>query len=130
MGAPSAGDVIAAFLKLRRQKEEIVSRHKDELAPINEKMGKLENYMLDLLNKAGVDSMAFKGVGTMFKKNTQSVTVDDWEATLGWIRAHEAWEFLERRVSKTVVQEYSEAQGEVPPGVKVTNDIVVQVRKD
>lgn len=130
MSAPSAGDVIAAFLKLRRQKEEIAARHKEEMAPINDKMGKLETYMLNLLNQAGVDSMAFKGVGTMFKKNVQSVTVAEWDATLAWIRANEAWEFLERRVSKTVVQEYSEARGEVPPGINVTNDVVVQVRKD
>jgi hypothetical protein len=125
----SAGQVIAAYLKLRQQKDKLYEKQKSEMAPLNEKMDKLESYMLALLNKANVDSMAFKGVGTMFKKNVQSVTVEEWEATLDWIRSQNAWEFLERRVSKTVVQEYSEAHGEVPPGVKVTNDTVVQVRK-
>lgn len=129
MPTPSAGDVIAAYLKLREQKAEIADRHKEEMAPFNEKAQKLEVYMLNLLNQAGVDSMAFKGVGTMFKKNVQSVTVQEWDATLAWIKTQGAWEFLERRVSKTVVQEYSEAHGEVPPGIQVTNDVVVQVRK-
>ena len=129
MPTPNAGDVIAGYLKLREQREELSKRHKEEMAPINEKMGKLEIYMLDLLNKASVDSMAFKGVGTMFKKNVQSVTVEEWADTLAWIQAQNAWEFLERRVSKTVVQEYTESTGEVPPGIKVTNDVVVQVRK-
>lgn len=129
MPAPNAGDVIAAYLKLREEKTRLADEHKEEMAPLNEKMGKLENYMLSLLNAASVDSMAFKGVGTMFKKNVQSVTVEEWDATLAWIRGGEHWEFLERRVSKTVVQEYSEASGEIPPGIKVTNDVVVQVRK-
>lgn len=125
----SAGDVIAAYLKLREQKTEMADRHKDEMAPVNEKMTKLETFMLDLLNKANVDSMAFKGVGTMFKKDTTSVTAEEWDATLQWIRDNNAWEFLERRVSKTVVMEYAEQNGEYPPGLKVTNATVVQVRK-
>lgn len=127
--AISAGDVIVAYLKLRDEKAKLADKHKDEMAPFNEKMTKLENYMLDLLNKAGVDSMAFKGVGTMFKKETTSVTAEEWNATLDWIKANNAWEFLERRVSKTVVMEYAEANGEYPPGLKVTNATVVQVRK-
>lgn len=125
----SAGDVIAAYLKLRETKTEMADRHKDEMAPVNEKMTKLETFMLDLLNKANVDSMAFKGVGTMFKKDTTSVTAEEWDATLQWIRDNNAWEFLERRVSKTVVMEYAEQHGEYPPGLKVTNATVVQVRK-
>lgn len=129
MPAPNAGDVIAGYLKLRDEKAVLAEKHKEDMAPLNEKLQRLEVYMLSLLNAASVDSMAFKGVGTMFKKNVQSVTVEEWDATLGWIRGGEHWEFLERRVSKTVVQEYSEASGTIPPGVKVTNEVVVQVRK-
>lgn len=127
--APAAGQVIEAYLQLRALKEGLSNKHKDEMAPVNLKMEKLENYMLSLLNSANVDSMAFKGVGTMFKKDVQSVTVAEWDATLQWIKDNNAWEFLERRVSKTVVNEYAEANGEVPPGIAVTNTTVVQVRK-
>ena len=42
MPTPNAGDVIAGYLKLREQREELSKRHKEEMAPINEKMGKLE----------------------------------------------------------------------------------------
>ena len=129
MPVPNAGDVIAAYLKLREQKTQMAARHKDEMAPLNDKAQKLETYMLSLLNSAGVDSMAFKDVGTMFKKTVQSVTVEEWDATLDWIKTNNAWEFLERRVSKTVTQEYTETTGEVPPGINVKTDTVVQVRK-
>lgn len=129
MSDPKPGEVIAAYLKFRQLKEKMADRHKEEMAPINNSMMKLEAFMLDTLNKASVDSMAFKGVGTMFKKTVSSCKVQEWDAILAWIRAHEAWEFLEHRVSKTVVQEYSEANGEIPPGVEVTFDTVVQVRK-
>lgn len=127
--AVSAGDAIAAYLKLRDKKAELADKHKDEMAPYNEKMTKLENFMLDVLNKASVDSMAFKGVGTMFKKEHTSVTAEEWDATLTWIKENNAWEFLERRVSKTVAQEYAAAHGAYPPGLKVVTSIGVQVRK-
>lgn len=129
MSGPSAGAVIEAYLRLRTQKDEIKDRHKDELAPVNLKIEKLEAFMLNILNASKVDSMAFKGVGTMFKQLVTSVTVEEWDATLAWIREKNAWEFLERRVSKTVVQEYSESTGDIPPGIKVSQETEVRVRK-
>lgn len=127
--ATAPGDVIAAYLKLRAQKDEIKDRHKEELAPYNTKIEKLEAWMLSCLNTANVDSMAFKGVGTMFKQHVNSVTVENWSDTLAWIKETEAWEVLEQRVSKTVVNDYIEQHGTIPPGVKVTSDIEVRVRK-
>lgn len=123
------GEVIAGYLKLRAKKDEIKDRHKDELAPINAQIDKLEAWMLNALNSANVDSMAFKGVGTMFKQLNTSVTVEDWDATLAWVRETEAWEVLEKRVSKTVVQDYIEQHEVIPPGVKITQDTEVRVRK-
>lgn len=127
--ATSPGDVIRAYLALRKQKDEIKDRHKDELAPINHKVEALENWMLNALNTASVDSMAFKGVGTMFKQVVTSVTVENWSDTLAWIKENELWDLLEQRVSKTVCNDYVEAHGIVPPGVKVTQDTEVRVRK-
>jgi hypothetical protein len=129
MSGPSPGDVIAGYLKLREQKEALADKHREEMAPISSRMTQLENFMLKLLQDANLSSMAFKGVGTMFKKETSSCKVQEWDAILDWIRANEAWEFLEKRVSKTVVEEYSQAHGELPPGVEVSFTTVVQVRK-
>lgn len=125
----SPGDVIKAYLALRKQKDDIKDRHKDELAPLNDKIEKLESWMLNALNKASVDSMAFKGVGTMFKQLCTSVTVETWSDTLAWIQENGLWEVLEQRVSKTVVQDYVEAHGVVPPGVKIAQEYEVRVRK-
>jgi hypothetical protein len=127
---PTPGAVIAGYLALRKAKDDIKNRHKDELAPINDKIEKLEAFMLNVLNSAKVDSMAFKGVGTMFKQTVTSVTVENWSDTLAWIQEHGAWELLEQRVSKTVIQDYAEHnEGMVPPGVKLTQDVEVRVRK-
>src|SRR5271169_2879430 len=110
--------VIGAYIQLRDGVDTIKKRHKEELAPINDKMSKLEAWLQLQLQTQGINSFAAKGVGTAFLKNVTSVTTEDWSATLDWIKKSNAWEFLEQRVSKTVVQDYMESQGEVPPGIK------------
>lgn len=122
-------DVIAGYLKLRGKIEEIKERHSAELAPFNQKKELIESYLLAFLHTAGMSNVAAKGIGTAYKQDVVSVTIKDWDATLGWIRQNNAWEFLERRVSKTVVQEYASSQNALPPGVDVSTTVEVRVRK-
>lgn len=121
-------DVIAACLKYKAAKEAMALKHKAEVAPLTENIDKLEGWLQAELQKLGLQN--FKGAsGVAFLQTTTSATSKDWEATLKWIIETGAYEFLERRVSKTVVQEYMEQHGEAPPGVSVTREIEVRVRK-
>jgi hypothetical protein len=121
--------VITGVISLRDKIDEIKKRHKEELAPLNQSMEKLEAYLQLQLTNLGTTSFAAKGIGTAYLQNVVGVTVEDWDATLAWIRSNEFWELLERRVSKTVVQEYMESKGEVPPGVNVRSETEVRVRR-
>lgn len=121
--------VISGVITVRDQIDALKKQQKEALAPLNDKLAKLEAYLQMQLTAQGMTSLAAKGVGTAYLQNVTSCTVEDWEATLGWIKTTDAWEFLERRVSKTVVQEYMESQGEVPPGVNVRTEIEVRVRR-
>jgi hypothetical protein len=121
--------VIQGVLTLRKQIEDLKKEHSEQLAPLNLKMEKLEAFLQLQLTTLGTTSFAAKGVGTAFLQKVVSVTVEDWDATLAWIKETELWEMLERRVSKTVVQEYMESQEAVPPGVNVRQETEVRVRK-
>ena len=125
---PKVNDVVAAYVTLRDKKAEIKARHQEELAPINDKMFKLEGWLHRELNKQGVDSFKTKR-GTAFVQKATSVTVQDWDATLPFIREHGLWDMLEARVSKTAVQDYIESTKDVPPGVSIKVDEVVRVRR-
>lgn len=121
--------VIAGVVILRDRIDALKKSHKEQLAPLNDQMMKLEAYLQLELNKQGVSSIAAKGVGTAFLQNVTSVTTEDWDATLQWIREHNLYEFLEKRVSKTVVQDYMESHGEVPPGINVRTEVEVRIRR-
>lgn len=121
--------VIAGYIALRNQKEDIGKRHTEELAPIRANMEKLELFLRSRLQDMGLTNLAAKGVGTAFLETKTEANVADWDATLAWIKETGAYEFLEKRVSKTVVKDYIESHGDVPPGINVTSEIVVRVRK-
>lgn len=122
-------EVIAATLKVRDTIEAIKKEQKEALAPLNLKLEKLEAYLQLQLTTLGTTSFAAKGIGTAFLQNTVGVTVEDWDATLAFIKENELWELLEKRVSKSVVQDYMESQNQIPPGVKVRTEVEVRVRR-
>lgn len=121
--------VISAVLAMRDRIDALKTAHKEALAPLNTQLEKLEAYLQLQLTTLGTTSFAAKGTGTAYLQNVVSVTVEDWDATLQWIKDGNLWEFLERRVSKTVVQEYMESTKEVPPGVNVRQETEVRVRR-
>lgn len=124
---PQMIDVIRAYRILRDTKKTTQERHKEELKPLLAKMAKMEAWMLQELNKEGADHVG-TAEGTAYKTTRSSVTVDDWEQSLEEIRSKELWHLLERRLSKTGVEQYIEAEGREFPGAHVTTEVVVNVR--
>jgi hypothetical protein len=124
----NVNDVISAFLQLRVQKEGIVERHKQELAPVNDAMNKCKAWIQQQLQDQGLKNFSGES-GIAFLQTNTSVKVQDFDALLEWIKENDAWAFLEKRVSKSVVEDFIEAHAEMPPGVSVSSEIDVHVRK-
>jgi hypothetical protein len=125
----TADQVIQAYLHLRDKKDEIKEIQQKQLAPLNEQIQKLEAWLLSKLQAEGLKNLKSEK-GTAFTQMATSVTCSDFAATLAWIKEHNAWDFLEARVSKTVVQEFMENNaGQIPPGVNVKQEVEVRVRR-
>lgn len=121
-------EVIKGYVELRDRLDARKKEQALELAPMREKMDKIEAWLQNQLQSQGLKN--FKGAsGTAFLKEVSSATVQDWDATLEFIKSQGRWELLERRVSKTVVEDYAETTGEVPPGVELKRETIVQVRR-
>ncbi len=121
-------DVIKGFLQLRDFKEKMIERHKQELAPVNEKMNKCLLYIQQQLQSMGLQN--FKGQsGIAFLQTDTTVKVDEWDPFYDWVLQNNAPMFLERRACKSVVQEYAAANNSLPPGIGMTSSIEVRIRK-
>ena len=121
-------DVIATYMKLRNEKDAIEAEIKSQVAGLKAKMDKIEAWLKEQADAQGVTS--FKGKhGTAFLTTTDYANVADWDAVLEFVRTNEAFDMLEKRVSKIAVRGYIERNKSVPAGVTYGTKIDVTVRK-
>ncbi len=121
-------DVVAAYLKLRNKKEAIEAETKDQVKVLKEKMEQFEAWIKEQADAQGVTSFKTKH-GTAFLTTTDFANVADWDAVLGFIRDNEAFDMLEKRISKVAVRGYIDANKAVPPGVNYGTKLEVNIRK-
>ena len=128
IGVPNVGDVIRTYMKLRDQKAAIEAEVKDRVSDIKAKMEKLEAFLKTQMDAQGLTS--FKSdYGTAFLTTTDYANVADWDAVLNFIRDNEAFDMLEKRVSKIAVRGYIESNKAVPPGITYGTKLEVNIRK-
>lgn len=123
-------DVVARYIEVRDKKAEIKQRHKEELAPYNEALRKLEMVFLNHLNKSGTDNFAARGAGTVYRRTVTTVKVADFDAFIGYVREHDAWHLLQQRASQVGVEAVLEDTGALPPGIDLVREVHVGVTKD
>ena len=121
-------DVVAAYLKLRNKKEALEAETKDQVKTLKEKMEQFEAWIKEQADAQGVTSFKTKH-GTAFLTTTDYANVGDWDAVLDFIRTQEAYDMLEKRVSKIAVRGYIDANKVVPPGVNYGTKLEVNIRK-
>lgn len=120
--------VIKKYMKLRTDKEVAEAEVKQRVDAIKANMAKLEAWLKTKLDADGLTS--FKSAyGTAFLTTTDFASVENWDAVLDFIREQDAYDMLEKRVSKTAVRAYIDATKEVPPGVKYGTKLDINIRK-
>ena len=120
--------VIEAYLKYRNKKEALEAEIKDQVNELKDKMAKLEAWIKTKADAEGVTS--FKTAhGTAFVTTNDYANVADWDAVLAFIKENDAYDMLEKRVSKNAVRGYIDEHKIVPSGVNYGTRIDVNVRK-
>lgn len=121
-------DYVEKYLELRELKKKLDDEHKAKVEKVSKLLGTLESQFMEHFNQTG-STQVKAGGGTVFVKTTDFAQVRDWDEVLEFIKHNEAYEFLERRVSKTAVSEYVKENNVVPPGVNYGTKMSINVRK-
>jgi nanoRNase/pAp phosphatase (c-di-AMP/oligoRNAs hydrolase) len=121
-------DAVDSYIRLRDMVSEKEQAFKEEKAKLQSAMDKLESLIMLRMDEQGVESVRTKS-GTAYKSTRTSATVADWDQVLAFIQTNELWPMLERRVNKSVVEQYKTEHGEVPPGVNWAAEYKVNVRR-
>lgn len=125
---PTVDTVIQTYIKLRNQKDAIQNEVKEQLQDITAKMGKLEAWVQAKADETGVTSFKTEH-GTAFLTTSDFAGVADWDAILSYVKTNDAYDLLERRVSRTAVRSYIDSTGAVPDGVNFGTKVSVSFRK-
>ena len=120
--------VIEAYLKYRNQKEALEAEIKDQVKELKDKMSKLEAWIKTKADNDGVTSFKTNH-GTAFVTTNDYANVADWDAVLSFIKETDAYDMLEKRISKNAVRGYIDQHKAVPSGVNYGTRIDVNVRK-
>lgn len=122
-------DVVKGYLAYRDKRDALKKKHKEELAPVEAAMEKIEAFMLVGLDKAGAQSINIEGAGTLFKKLDTKYNVEAWDVTLDYVLKTPRLDLLERRVNKTVAAEIEESEKIIVPGLKVFREYKAHVQR-
>jgi hypothetical protein len=120
--------VVEGFIKLRDKKQELVKKHKEELAPINDQLALMEGWLQRDLQSRSVKSQKTTA-GTAYLATLGKATVRDRDALVKFVIQNNMFDLFENKVSKSVVEDYLENTGDVVPGVEYNETVVCRIRR-
>lgn len=122
-------EAVSLYIQLRDKKAQMKAEFDATVAPVQEKMDKLEAKLLDVFNQTGMDSVKTE-FGTAYATTRSSASIADRDTFMDYVKANEEWSLLEVRVSKTAVDQFRSANdNELPPGVNIREERVVNIRR-
>lgn len=122
-------DAVSMYIKLRDKKAQMKAEFDAQIAPIQEKMDKLEAKLLEVFNTTGMDSVKTE-FGTAYATVRTTASVADREIFMEYVKNHQEWGLLEVRASKAAVDQYRSANDdELPPGINLREERVVNIRR-
>jgi hypothetical protein len=122
-------DAVSLYIQLRDKKAQMKAEYDAAVAPVQEKMDKLEAKLLDVFNQTGMDSVKTE-FGTAYATVRSTASVADRDAFMEFVKAHEEWSLLEVRAAKSAIEQFRSANdNELPPGINLREERVVNIRR-
>lgn len=121
-------EAVSLYIQMRDKKAQMKADFEASIAPLNEKMEKLEAKLLDVFNKTGMDSVKTEH-GTAYTTTRTTASVADRDTFMEYVKANEEWSLLEVRASKTAVEQFKAVHDDIPPGVSIREERVVNIRR-
>lgn len=128
-GEALSNQMVAEYMMVRGEIEAMADRHKNELAPLKDRMVAIEGAIQKYLNDNGMDGFKANGA-TVYTERVMRANIGDKAALNQFILETGDVELLQTRLSTTVLKEWMATHNDqVPPGVKVDYERAVRVRK-
>ncbi len=119
---------VGQYVALRTKIKELDDKHKEDMKPFKDMLEQLGNMLLGHLNTVNAESIR-TGAGTFFKTTKKTASLEDPEAFMRFVIANNAFDMIDRKANVTAVDDYIKEHNALPPGVKFTERVEVNVRR-
>lgn len=119
----------SVYLKMRDARDAVRREAEAKEKEIQEQMDVVEQQMLDACKSLGADSIRTPH-GTIIRSVKSRYWTNDWDSMYQFIREHDAYGLLEKRLHQTHMKEFLEENPNTfPIGVNVESSYTVVVRR-
>jgi hypothetical protein len=128
ISTPSIDQLVEAYVKGRDKKAQLKAQYDAACKPIDEKLDKIEQYLLGYFSNSGLESVRTQH-GTAYVITKNSATLSDKSAFKDFVTGSDNWALADLRVSKVAVEQYIAEHQNLPPGVDWRSERVVNFRR-
>jgi hypothetical protein len=121
-------ELVAMYIECRDAKASLKAEYEEKLAPIEDKLTKIEAKLLEVFNATGMESVKTEH-GTAYMSTRTTVSVADRDAFMEFVKSGDHWSMMEVRAAKTAVEQYKAANDDLPPGINWRSEVVVNIRR-
>lgn len=117
------------YLRIRDTRDDMEAEHKRRVAEIEEQLSVIEQELLDACKSMNADSVRTPH-GTIIRSIKARYWTNDWDSMHQFIKEHDAFGLLEKRLHQTHMKEFlSENPDLLPAGLNVEKSYSVVVRR-
>lgn len=121
-------ELVTKYIEIRDKKAEFKAAYDAKVQKVDEVLSRIEAKLLETFDSAGMDSVKTPN-GTAYVSKRTTTSVADREAFMEFVKANDEWPLLEVRASKSGVEQYQESHDDLPPGVNLRTERVVNIRR-
>lgn len=121
-------DLVEKYILIRDRKQKLKSDYEAKAGELDAVLDKIEAVLLKTFEETGMDSVK-TSAGTAYRTVRTQASVADWDAFFAYVQKHGAFELLERRCSKSAVEQFKAANDDLPPGLNWREERVVNIRR-
>lgn len=124
----SVDTLVSVYIKIRNARAANTREYEAKDKELSAQLKQVEQELTRRAQAEGVEGFKTEH-GTTYLDTSVKASIRDDTAFFAWIKQHDAFDFLERRVKGSEVKKYIENhEGALPPGIDVFKEITTKVR--
>lgn len=128
-GDLSVDQMVATYVKIRDHRNEMKRKFEEEDAELEGQLKLIAVGLLDICKGLGADNIKTKH-GTVIRSIKSRYWTNDWESTYEFIKEHDAFALLEKRLHQSNMKQFLEENPDLKPaGLNIDNEYTIVVRR-